>query len=480
MRTALLSLLSVLVAAPARAQAPPPSADVPAEAPALEGELVVDLNDRLTDAQVAELGRRYDVQILPVSSYSHRHRIYRMQVRAAAADRRALVARILAALRRDRAVEAADPALIYQIPETAPGSLTRDEPVGLPARVEGAERGFPNDPKYKYQWHLDQIRMPRAWPQAQGQGVIVAVVDTGVTQVEDLRGTEMVPGWNFIDNTADARDDHGHGTHVAGTIAQTTHNGIGVAGVAYKARIMPIKVLSAQGSGSVAAIAEGVRWAVDHGAQVINMSLGGRLYSQVLAAAVQYAYDRGVVVVCAAGNDGRGKVSYPAANRGAIAVAATQFDETTTFYSNWGREISVAAPGGNTRLDQNGDGLPDGVLQNTVVPGDPSRQDYLLFMGTSMAAPHVAGVAALIIGAGVKDPAQVRRILERSARRPNQLKATRDDHYGYGIVDAEAAVRAAQAATQDRGEGSLALSLGLLLLGGVAMRRASRASLHPL
>src|SRR5207248_485295 len=146
----------------------------------------------------------------------------------------------------------------------APGALTRaaDEALPAPALPADSEKGFPNDPKYKYQWHLDQLHMPKAWRMAQGQGVVVAVVDTGVTQVEDLRGTELVPGWNFVTNTSDARDDHGHGTHVAGTIAQSTHNGVGVAGVAYRARIMPIKVLSAGGSGSVGGIADGIRWAV--------------------------------------------------------------------------------------------------------------------------------------------------------------------------------------------------------------------------
>src|SRR3989442_1427120 len=128
--------------------------------------------------------------------------------------------------------------------------------------------------------------------------VVVAVIDTGVAyenhgqfkRAKDLDKTEFVPGYNFVADNEHANDDHGHGTHVAGTIAQSTHNGIGVAGVAYKARIMPLKVLSAGGSGSVAGIAQAVRWAADHGAQVINMSLGGPMYAQVLARAVRYAH----------------------------------------------------------------------------------------------------------------------------------------------------------------------------------------------
>ena len=136
-------------------------------------------------------------------------------------------------------------------------------------------------------------------------------------------------------------------------------------------------------------------------------------------------------------------------------MAATQFDETTTFYSNWGGEMDIAAPGGNMRVDQNGDGKPDGVLQNTVIPGNIAKADYLWFMGTSMASPHVAGVAALVVGAGVNKPDAVDAILRSTARAPkaqgHRLATGRvDDHYGAGIVDAGAALRKAKV---DRGAG---------------------------
>ncbi len=444
-------------------------------------ELVVDLDDRVSEAQVRDLAQRYGARFTPASSYVTHDRVYRVRVDGASVPAR--LGHILTALRRDAQVEAADYALLYHIPETAPDALTQaaDQGLALPtlrtnAPLRETPRFLPNDPKYRYQWHLDQIHMPEAWTKNQGDGVVVAVLDTGVTPVEDLAGTELVPGWNFADNNADTHDDHGHGTHVAGTIAQTTHNELGVAGVAYRAKIMPIKVLSGSGSGSVGGIAEGIRWATDHGARVINMSLGGPFYSQVLAKAVRYAADHGVVVVCAAGNDGRGKVSYPAANSGAIAVAATQYDEATTFYSNWGKEVFVAAPGGNTRLDQNNDGVPDGVLQNTVTPGNIDKHDYLLFMGTSMASPHVAGVAALLLSAGAHDPAEVKRLIEQTAHRPAAYRGKHDPHYGAGIVNASAALEALATAHSQAsptpvrsGAGMLSGLLGLSLAIALAL-----------
>jgi len=309
----------------------------------------------------------------------------------------------------------------------------------------------------------------------------VAVIDTGVTRVADLAETPFVPGYNFIANNDNAADDHGHGTHVAGTIAESTNNKLGVAGVAYGVSIMPIKVLSAQGSGSMGGIAQGIRWAADHGANVINMSLGGPLPVGTIASAINYARAKGVTIVAAAGNNGQGRVSYPARYPGVIAVAATQFDEKTTFYSNWGPQIDIAAPGGNVRVDQNGDGQPDGVLQHTIVPGNISKTDYLWFMGTSMASPHVAGVAALIVGAGVRTPDAVEQVLLDTARKPkpageliqaSNKTARIDDHYGAGLADAGAALRKARGG---RGAGELGIGAALALLGASLVRRRGRS-----
>jgi serine protease len=432
-------------------------------------QILVDLRDDATPEQIQSLERNYGLKLRPNSRFSFTARLYRAVTRLR--DRSTLIQR----LRREPVVENAELDVLYGIPPLE-NALTRFTP------DEGGQKKFPNDPKYRFQWHLDQIGMPDAWPRGTGRGVTVAVIDTGVAyrdrgafkQVPDLAQTEIVEGYDFVHKNAYPVDDHGHGTHVAGTIAQSTHNGIGVAGVAYRARIMPLKVLSAQGFGSVADIAEAVRFAADHGAKVINMSLGGGRASRILASAVKYAHDHGVTVVCAAGNDGRGQVSYPAAYPGAIAVAATQFDRTTTFYSNWGKEIDLAAPGGNTRVDQNGDGMPDGVLQNTLVPGHPDQNDYLLFMGTSMASPHVAGVAALVVESGVTNPDAVERLLESTAHHPQGK--SRDDHYGAGIVDAGAALRKTRTTWGGYRLG-LSTLLGLLLLLGLHEKR--RLALRP-
>jgi len=429
--------------------------------------LIVDFRDDVSPETLANNG----FTEVPISDYSAKDRMYRIEFSNAAEAGAAL-----ARLSRDPSVESVDFESYASIsPDEQTQEATAAGPGGgsMEAECQAADpgNGFPNDACYKYQWHMRQLGMPDAWKRGTGKGVVVAVIDTGVSKVADLGETKFVDGFNFIGNNANAADDHGHGTHVAGTIAQSTNNKLGVAGVAYGASIMPIKVLSARGSGSVAGITQGIRWAADHGANVINMSLGGPTKMGSMANAVKYARDKGVVIIAAAGNDGRGRVGYPAAYPGVVAVAATQFDESTTFYSNWGKEIDVAAPGGNTRVDQNGDGKPDGVLQHTIVPGNTSQTDYLWFMGTSMASPHAAGVAALIMGAGVKKPDAVEEIMLGTARKPKISNATGarvDDHYGAGIVDANAALTKAK---DGKGAGEFGLAAAMSLLGIALMRR---------
>ncbi|TVQ99686.1 MAG: peptidase S8 [Deltaproteobacteria bacterium] len=309
----------------------------------------------------------------------------------------------------------------------------------------------PNDPLYPFQWNFRQVNAEDAWQRARGDGVIVAVIDTGVAyaddpalgvrRIRDFEGTRFVPGYDFVDRNAEPFDLHGHGTHVAGTIAQTTGNDYGVAGLAPGAAIMPIRVLDEQGRGATGDIADAIRFAADNGAHIINMSLGGPLPSRVMADAVAHARRKGVVVIAAAGNNGWSMPSFPAAYRGVIAVAATQYDRTTTFYSNYGQYIDIAAPGGNTRVDQVGDGRPDGILQETLARGNPSDHEFALYMGTSMAAPHVAAVAALIRSQGVTHPDRIEELLLSSASR--DVPVFEQDRYGAGLVDAGRATTAA-------------------------------------
>jgi serine protease len=208
---------------------------------------------------------------------------------------------------------------------------------------------------------------------------------------------------------------------------------------------------------------------------VINMSLGGPLPSRVMGKAVEYAHSKGVTVVCAAGNSAQSKIGYPAAYDGAVAVAATDFEGKRSFYSNWGKQLDVSAPGGDTRSDKNGDGHPDGVLQNTIAIQDPSRNDYLWFQGTSMASPHVAGVAGLIVAQGVTNPKEVERILKQTAVHPNNKEW--DDQYGAGIIDAEAASIAARSSYNGERLGMAGL-LGLLGLGGLGFAGVGAAAMR--
>ncbi|MBI2893451.1 MAG: S8 family serine peptidase [Deltaproteobacteria bacterium] len=408
---------------------------------AVEGGILVDLDDDVSPATVRSLEARYGIDLKLNSAFSGPEQLYRADV----GDRAAELVRELGA---EDDVENVEIEGMYRIP--SPPSFATSGATTASAEGEAPDRWHfvPNDPAYKYQWHMNQIAMPRAWRLGRGREVTVAVIDTGVAfeehgdfyRVPDLAGTEMVPGYDFVDDDDHPNDEHGHGTHVSGTIAQTTDNAVGVTGVSPEARIMPLRVLNAQGYGSWGDIADAIRWAADHGANVINMSLGGSRGSKVITDAIEYAHDKGVVVVCAAGNTGRGKVEYPGRAPYSIAVSATRYDESITFYSSWGSDLDVAAPGGDTRVDQNGDGMVDGVLQNTIVPGNIGENDYLAWMGTSMASPHAAGTAALIVANGVTRPDAVEAVLETTARGEG-----RDPRkYGAGIIDGAAALNRVQ------------------------------------
>jgi hypothetical protein len=298
-----------------------------------------------------------------------------------------------------------------------------------------------NDPYFTYQWGLHNTRQtggredadidaPEAWDIITGTtDVMVAVIDTGVDYThQDLNDGRVITDTDkdYVNNDDDAMDDHSHGTHVAGTIAAETNNGVGVAGVMWQAQILPLKVLNSRGSGSSSDVASAIRYAADQGADVINMSLGSSSCSQTIADAVNYAYfDKGVVIVAAAGNSG-GSIGYPAKLDPVIAVGATDHNDHKAYFSSYGDELDVVAPG---------------VTIFSTVPNN----GYDAFSGTSMASPHVAGVAGLLLAQRpTLTNTHVIEILHQSADDLGQSGF--DCYYGYGRVNA---YQALQTATPD-------------------------------
>lgn len=320
----------------------------------------------------------------------------------------------------------------------------------------------PNDTYWAtYQWNMYNqgalsngvasnfgVKAEAAWTAgATGTGVTVAVVDSGVAYenygafaaAPDLVGRNFVSPYDAVTGDGHPNDENSHGTHVAGTIGQVTNNGVGCAGIARNCTIMPVRVLDAAGSGQHTWIANGITWAANNGAGVINMSLGGSSGSLTLQNAVNYAAGRNVVICAATGNTSRQGVQYPALYTACIAVGATRFDGARAQYSTYGTGIDVVAPGGQTNVDQNGDGYGDGILQQTFASGTPGTFGYYFFQGTSMATPHVAAIAALVKSVRpTYTAAQIRTAIESSCR--DLGSAGYDTRFGNGLVDAATAI----------------------------------------
>jgi serine protease len=330
----------------------------------------------------------------------------------------------------------------------------------------------PNDPSYWLQWNFQltgrgSARVETAWEhlaaagKLPGEGAVVAVLDTGVAfenhqgpgyngqtrsfaLAPDFAGTLFTAPYNVVRDTAHPNDEISHGTHVAGTIAAGTNDTVGAAGIASGAALIPINAAKLQ-SGEVvlseADVATGIRWAADHGAHVINMSFGGRNESEIIADAVTYAREQGCLLVAAAGNDWTRRLLFPASlDAEVLAVSACGYDGKRSPYATYGQGLGLTAPGGNFAQDLNRDYYPDGIVQQTIsYLQDPTQFSNQLFEGTSMAAPHVSGTAALVVGSGVQGEPRVRSILLRTARGAKR----HSPEIGWGILDAGEAVKAA-------------------------------------
>jgi subtilisin family serine protease len=285
------------------------------------------------------------------------------------------------------------------------------------------------DPLRSQQWNMDMIGADAAHQVTRGEGAVVAVVDTGVdASHEDLAG-RLLPAASFIAGKGPA-DENGHGTHVTGIVAANADNGVGIDSVAPGARVLPVRVLDENGEGSDSDVAKGIDYAIAQKVDVINLSLGGTALDAFLpggefAAAIQRAVDAGIVVVAAAGNDTVPICEQPQIRGEILCVGAVDKRGMRSFFSS-GDSAAVVAPGGSAMPITGEDVL-------STVPGSK----YEEMAGTSQAAPHVAGVAALVVSRGVRGPAAVARV--RATARDAGMPGA-DPVYGVGIVDAKAAV----------------------------------------
>ncbi|KMK76052.1 S8 family peptidase [Alkalihalobacillus pseudalcaliphilus] len=280
----------------------------------------------------------------------------------------------------------------------------------------------PNDEFFQpYQWNLEQINISNGWDLSGGENIMIAILDTGVDENHlDLQG-KINKGYNAFSENGDFADAHGHGTHVAGVASATTNNITGIAGVSWKSEILPVKVLNDEGEGSSYEVANGIYWAVDQGADVINMSLGDYYHSDALYDAIQYAYEKDVVLIAASGNDNVSDPLYPAYYPEVLTVAAVDQDKNRAFFSNYGEHVDISAPGEH-------------------IPSLFPDNNYTVMSGTSMAAPHVAGLAGLI--RALRPDLSNQQVYDTITSTANDLGDNgKDPYYGYGEMDVAKALQ---------------------------------------
>jgi subtilisin family serine protease len=324
----------------------------------------------------------------------------------------------------------------------------------------------PNDPYFLiYQWHLRRISMEDAWDIEQGgdSTIIIGVLDSGVAfedypvppyeqgkidssttmylKLSDYSNAHFISGFDFVNNDDHPNDNHSHGTHVASTIIESTNNGNDLAGIAFNVTMIPVKVVNWLGFGGVDECALGIYFAVDHGVDILNISLAASSNpGPVLEDAIEYADQNGVIMVAGAGNSGQGYVSYPAQYEEVIAVSATNSanPDSLAYYSNYGTGIDLSAPGGDL-VDRDNNGFPDLVVQQTILPGifngglaKPDSFVMIGYGGTSMATPHVSGTIALMLSYGIP-PENIRDVLYQTS--VDCGDPGYDTLFGYGRID---------------------------------------------
>lgn len=288
---------------------------------------------------------------------------------------------------------------------------------------------LPNDPALQDSsktYAPNTLELAGAWDFTTGdENVLIAVLDTGINRQHVEFAGRVLPGYDFINDDADPADDHGHGTHVAGTIAAAIDNGHGGAGVCPECRLLPVKVLDENNLGAWSTVAEGLLYAAEQGADIINLSLGGPQQSQTLTEAIRYVQEQGVLVVAAAGNAGGSSPFYPAALDDVLAVGATNEDDEIWYLSNTGVYVDVVAPGY--------------MVYSTSINGDTPNNGYSYMTGTSMAAPHVSGLAGLLLSQDLtRTAAELARAIAESTL--DLGEPGWDPIFGFGRIHARAAL----------------------------------------
>lgn len=310
--------------------------------------------------------------------------------------------------------------------EAVLNALRNDPEIEFAERDGVARAAFlPNDAYVASgdEWHLQRIQAPQAWDYSAGApGTIIAILDSGINSAHpDLAG-RVLPGYDFVSNDSDPADDFGHGTAVAGTAVAAGNNNIGVAGVAFSCVVLPVKVVDSSGFASYSCVAQGIKYAVDHGARIINLSIAGDTPSSTLQSAIDYAWSNNVVVVAAAGNNGNSTPHYPAACTHVVGVSATEPDDTLATFSSYGSFVELSAPGDNIWTTQRDLANPYGAWR-----------------GTSFASPIVAGTAALIATANpTLSNTQIVSLLEMGADDLGMVGY--DPSFGFGRVNASHSV----------------------------------------